>query len=228
WLRTGDVGVIVGGDLVITGRAKDIVIINGQNYYPHDLEEIVAAMDGFDLGKVVVCGVRTAQSQVEGLVVFLLYRQDLPSFVPLIEEVRRRIGLHAGLEVAEVVPVTRIPKTTSGKVQRAQLAGAYLDGEFSGALQELARLARSGTPGTTDGDPLMAELMDICREFARERAIGPDDNLFESGFSSLTLTEIMLAFDERYPGKVDISDLFDYPTVREIAAFMRREERAVS
>jgi acyl carrier protein len=45
--------------------------------------------------------------------------------------------------------------------------------------------------------------------------------LFEVGVTSLTLTEIVLAVDERYPGKLDISDLFDYPTIRELASFIR-------
>ena len=67
-----------------------------------------------------------------------------------------------------------------------------------------------------------AELELICREFAKDRTIGPDDDLFEVGVSSLALTEIVLAVDERYPGKLDISDIFDYPTLREIAAFMQR------
>jgi acyl carrier protein len=43
------------------------------------------------------------------------------------------------------------------------------------------------------------------------------------GVSSLTLTEIVLAIDERHPGKLDISDLFDHPTLRDIAAFLRRQ-----
>jgi len=73
-----------------------------------------------------------------------------------------------------------------------------------------------------DADPLVRELELICAEFSRERRIGPDDNLFEVGVSSLTLTEIVLAVDEKYPGKLDISDLFDYPTLRELANFMRR------
>ena len=80
-----------------------------------------------------------------------------------------------------------------------------------------ARLAPAG-----DADPLVAELETICREFAKDRHIGPDDNLFEVGMSSLTLTEIVLAIDERHPGKFDISDLFDYPTLRQIADFLRR------
>ena len=71
-------------------------------------------------------------------------------------------------------------------------------------------------------DPLVADLLAICHEFIRNRELGPDDNLFESGASSLTLTEIVLAFEQKYPGKVDITDLFDHPSVRQLADFMRR------
>jgi acyl-CoA synthetase (AMP-forming)/AMP-acid ligase II/acyl carrier protein len=220
WLRTGDCGVIVGGELVITGRAKDIIIVNGQNYYPHDIEVIVARVDGLDLGKVVVCGVAPNRSQTEELLVFLLYRQDVESFKALASAVRDIVGEHVGLEVDHVIPVTRIPKTTSGKVQRVKLAAAYLDGEFDEEVSALS--ASSGAEDELDDDPLVREIELICREFSKERKIGPDDNLFEVGVSSLTLTEIVLAVEERYPGKVDISDLFDYPTIRELANFMRR------
>ena len=220
WLRTGDCGVIVDGELVITGRSKDIIIVNGQNYYPHDIEEIVAQIEGLDLGKVVVCGVNPAKNQTEELLVFLLYRQDLESFKTLANAVRGIVGEQAGLEVDHVIPVTRIPKTTSGKVQRVKLATAYLDGEFNDEVRALINGADAADD--LDDDPLVRQIELICREFSKERKIGPDDNLFEVGVSSLTLTEIVLAVDERHPGKVDISDLFDYPTIRELANFIRR------
>ncbi|MCH8073618.1 MAG: non-ribosomal peptide synthetase [Proteobacteria bacterium] len=220
WLRTGDCGVIVDGELVITGRSKDIIIVNGQNYYPHDIEDIVAQVDGLDLGKVVVCGVTPASSKTEELVIFVVYRQDVDSFKALASAVRDIVGEHAGLEVDHVIPVTRIPKTTSGKVQRVKLAGAYIDGEFNEELRALSDASDAGDD--LDDDPLVREIELICREFSKEREIGPDDNLFEVGVSSLTLTEIVLAIDERHPGKVDISDLFDYPTIRELADFIRR------
>jgi acyl-CoA synthetase (AMP-forming)/AMP-acid ligase II/acyl carrier protein len=219
WLRTGDVGVFVDGQLVVTGRQKDLIIVNGQNYYPHDIEEIVAQIDGLDLGKVVVAGATPTGSGTEELLAFILYRQDIAAFASLAEQVRDIIGEHTGLEVDHVIPVSRIPKTTSGKVQRAHLLRDYLDGEFNKVLAELSPPAPSNDG--VDADPLIAELEIICREFSKERIIGPDDNLFEVGVSSLTLTEIVLAIDEKYPGKLDISDLFDYPTLREVAAFMR-------
>ena len=219
WLRTGDCGVVVDGDLVITGRQKDIIIVNGQNYYPHDIEEIVTQVEGLDLGKVVVAGATPTRDQTEDLLVFVLYRQDLESFMPLAEQVRSVIGEHIGLEVDHVLPVPKIPKTTSGKVQRVHLLNAYLDGEYDDVIAQLA--PRSDAVEELDADPLVAELEAICKEFSKDRRIGPDDNLFEVGVSSLTLTEIVLAIDEKYPGKLDISDLFDYPTLRDIADFMR-------
>mgnify|MGYP001814673269 CR=1 FL=1 len=224
WLRTGDCGMFVDGQLVITGRQKDIIIINGQNYYPHDIEEIAAELDELDLGKVVVAGATPSGAQTEELIVFVLYRQDLETFRNLADKVRNMIGEHAGLEVDHVIPVPRIPKTTSGKVQRAHLLRDYLEGEFADVLEQLSPAALPAEEEAADADPLVAELVEITRGFSKERTVGPDDNLFEVGLSSLTLTEIVLAIDERYPGKLDISDLFDVPTLRDVAEFLRQKQ----
>lgn len=219
WLRTGDCGVLVDGQLVITGRSKDIIIVNGQNYYPHDIEEIAAQVEGLELGKVVVAGASPSGSQTEELLVFVLFRQQLEDFRAIAAEVSEVIGAHTGLAVDHVIPVPRIPKTTSGKVQRVALLNAYLDGEFDAVLRTLSP---SLVQAASDADPLVAELIGICSAFAKERSLSGDQNLFEIGVSSLTLTEMVLAIDERYPGKLDISDLFDYPTLREVASFLRR------
>jgi acyl-CoA synthetase (AMP-forming)/AMP-acid ligase II/acyl carrier protein len=224
WLRTGDCGVFADDSLVITGRSKDIIIVNGQNYYPHDIEEVIAAVDGLDLGKVVVCGASRPGSPTEELLVFLLYRKDLETFSAVAHNVRATVGSQTGLEVDHVIPISRIPKTTSGKIQRGQLAAAYLDGEFDSIITSLEPSADE-IPADLDeaaDDPLIVELEQICREFAKDRVIGPDDNLFEVGVSSLTLTEIVLAIDQKHPDKLDIGDLFDYPTIRQLSDFLRR------
>ena len=91
--------MFVDGQLVITGRQKDIIIVNGQNYYPHDLEEIVAEIDGLDLGKVVIAGATPTGRGTEELLAFILYRQDLEAFAGLADQVRNIIGEHVGLEV---------------------------------------------------------------------------------------------------------------------------------
>lgn len=228
WLRTGDCGATVDNELVITGRAKDIVIVNGQNYYPHDIEEVAARIPEIELGKIVVAGARPEHSAAEELLVFLLHRKDLESLHELASRVRDVIGARAGLEVDHVIPVTRIPKTTSGKVQRSALASAYLDGEFDAVLAELAALTAGDQQANIGGadDETLGALMKIAGEFSKERRIGPDDNLFEVGISSLTLTEIMLAVDERWPGQVEISDLFDHQTIRQLAGYVDSQSSA--
>ena len=220
WLRTGDCGAIADGELLITGRHKEIIIVNGQNYLPHDIEEVVATLDELDIGKVVACGVLPGDSQVEKLIIFILHRKDAKSFLPIAAQVRSIVGQQIGIDVDYVLPVTRVPKTTSGKIQRRMLAQDFLDGAFAEQLAFQEEAAVESVPGNED-DPLVHELLRICEEFSKDKAVGPDDNLFEVGISSLTLTEIMLAIDEKHPGKVDINDLFDYPTVRELARFLR-------
>ncbi|MGE3666436.1 MAG: non-ribosomal peptide synthetase [Steroidobacteraceae bacterium] len=220
WLRTGDLGLIDAGDLYITGRAKEIIFVNGQNYYPHDLESIALRAPGLELGKVVAAGVRPRGAQADQLVLFVLHRSDMADFLPTATEVARLVNEHTGLEVAEVVPVKRIPKTTSGKIQRHLLEESYVEGEFVAELAELARLrSEKRAPAAASGSEIEAKIKMIC-DTELGRPIGIQDNLFEIGASSLKLIAIHEAIDREYPGSIDLTELFDYPTIAELAAFL--------
>jgi len=152
--------------------------------------------------------------------VFVLHRSDMADFLPTATEVARLVNEHTGLEVAEVVPVKRIPKTTSGKIQRHLLEDAYIDGEFAADLAELARLrGAQRVPAAASGSEIEAKIKLVC-DTELGRAIGLDDNLFEIGASSLKLIAIHEAIDRDYPGVIDLTELFDYPTIRELAAFL--------
>ena len=224
WLRTGDLGVSVEGQLYITGRAKEILFVNGQNYYPHDLESIAQQAQGLELGKVVVAGVRLPNAQTDQLVVFVLHRGELADFLPVATEVTRLINEHTGLEVTEVVPVKRIPKTTSGKIQRHLLEESYVEGEFASELAELQalRAARRG-PLSSSGSEIEEKLRTICAAALEGKVIGTHDNLFEVGASSLKLIEIHEQIDREYPGQIDLTELFDFPTIAELASHLERK-----
>ncbi len=220
WVRTGDLGLFDDSDLYITGRAKEIIFVNGQNYYPHDLESIALRAPRLELGKIVAAGVRPRGAQADQLVVFILHRSDMADFLPTATEVTRLINEHTGLEVAEVVPVKRIPKTTSGKIQRHLLEESYVEGEFAAELAELARLrSEQRTPAAASGSEIEAKIRMIC-DTELGRPIGLNDNLFEIGASSLKLIAIHEAIDREYPGMIDLTELFDYPTIAELAVFL--------
>tara|TARA_B100000686_G_scaffold347681_1_gene436907 strand:- start:858 stop:2822 length:1965 start_codon:yes stop_codon:yes gene_type:complete len=223
WLRTGDCGVMTDGSLVITGREKDLIIVNGQNYYPHDIEEIITKREGLEPGKVVVAGSNLGTNATEEILTFILYRKDIESFAQISELVKTTVAEQAGLDVTHVIPVKKIPKTTSGKVQRSRLVERYLKSEFDDKIRVLSNQADS--TNAFDTDPLIQELEKICEEICKEHVIRSDTNLFEVGISSLTLAEIVLAIDEKYPGKVDISDLFNCPTLGMIAELIRSKTK---
>ncbi len=224
WLRTGDLGVLQGGELFITGRAKEILFVNGQNYYPHDLESIAQRAQGLDLGKVVVGGARPPGAQTDRLIVFVLHRMGLEEFLPVAAEVTRLVNEHTGLEVSEVVPVKRIPKTTSGKIQRHLLERAYEEGEFAAELGELAALreARRG-PASASRTQIEEKLRTICDAALEGKKLDLHDNLFEIGASSLKLIEIHEQIDREYPGAVDLTELFEFPTIAELASHLERK-----
>jgi acyl-CoA synthetase (AMP-forming)/AMP-acid ligase II/acyl carrier protein len=221
WLRTGDLGVIREGELYITGRAKEILFVNGQNYYPHDLEGIAQTAQGLDLGKVVVAGVRPVDAQTDLIIVFVLHRGDLKDFLPVANEVAKLINTHTGLEVADVVPVPRIPKTTSGKIQRHLLEEAYVAGEFAAELARLAALrAALRGPASASRSDLEEKIRNICDAALEGKKLDLHDNLFELGASSLKLIEIHEQIDREFPGQIDLTELFDFPTIAELAAHL--------
>jgi acyl carrier protein len=224
WIRTGDLALFHDGEIFISGRAKEIIFVNGQNYYPHDLEAIAQRVDGLELGKVVAAGVRPRDSQTEQLVLFVLHRSGMEDFLPIATQVARVINEQTGLEVSAVVPVKRIPKTTSGKIQRHLLEESYLDGEFDAELKELAALRATERGGSAEPGSLTQiedKLKTICETALEGKRVGLNDNLFEIGASSLKLIEMHERIDHEYPGLVDLTELFDFPTIGELARHLQ-------
>jgi acyl-CoA synthetase (AMP-forming)/AMP-acid ligase II len=227
WVDTGDLGVVHEAGLYIVGRAKEIIFVNGQNYYPYDLENIATRAPGLDLNKVVAAGVSKPGSQEEELVVFVLHRSDMAEFLPVANAVSRLINEHTGLEVAQVIPTKRIPKTTSGKVQRHLLEDAYVAGEFDTELAELKALRDArGSSEREAGEGLEARLQSLCETALPGKRIEVTDNLFEIGASSLKLIEIHEGIDREFPGLVDLTELFDYPTIVQLAQHLQAKIKA--
>jgi fatty-acyl-CoA synthase len=123
WLHTGDLGYIAGGELFVCGRTKDVIIRQGRKYHPPDLESAIADLRdtrGVALSGVVVFGITRVEQPDE--VVAVLEARGSGRTASLEDDVRRRLRETAGLELDRVViaPPGTIPRTTSGKVRRAE------------------------------------------------------------------------------------------------------------
>ncbi len=214
WLHTGDLALELDGELYVTGRSKEIIFVNGQNYYPHDLEAVVQHEPGLELGKVVAAGARGPHAATDELVLFVLHRSDMAAFLPLATRAMHLVNEHAGVEVARVVPVRRVPKTTSGKLQRGALAKAYEDGEFAAEVAEFDRAwTQTHGHGRAARGRIEQQLKAIVDDAMPGKHVDIDDNLFDVGASSLTLIQVHEKIDELYPGLVDLTELFDFPTI---------------
>lgn len=128
---TGDYGYLVEGELFVLGRAKEVIILRGRNYFPHEFEECIAAHQDVELGRVAAVGLADPELGTERLVVVVepgryeglaLLRQELQGLL------RARFGFGAN-EIVFVAKGT-IPRTTSRKIQRVACAKQLADGEL--------------------------------------------------------------------------------------------------
>lgn len=128
WLRSGDYAVMFDGELYIIGRMKDLLIVDGRNHYPDDIEATVSKFTG---GRVAAISV--ADDTAERLVVIAELRTKDPEAVGnLKQEVTAAISKVHGVRVADLVLVggSSIPVTTSGKVRRKASAELYRSGQL--------------------------------------------------------------------------------------------------
>ncbi len=144
WLRTGDLGYLADGKVHVCGRSKEVVIVNGRNYYPQDLEWEASRVDGVRKGNVIAFGTMKPTMDRERVVLVFETSTVGPQRDALKGEVRRTVQQGVGLTVDDVVAVDTgaLPKTSSGKLQRAKTRELYENGELGARtnVRELDRL----------------------------------------------------------------------------------------
>jgi fatty-acyl-CoA synthase len=130
WLRSGDLGYLVDGELVICGRIKDLIIVGGRNVYPEDVERAAASVEGVRAGNVIAFAVDGRRGK-EALVVVAESKD--PDLEAVRAAVAGRVRDVVGLPPEEVVLVEpgTLPKTSSGKLQRSLCRSRYLSAALS-------------------------------------------------------------------------------------------------
>ncbi|MEU5259203.1 condensation domain-containing protein [Amycolatopsis sp. NPDC021455] len=221
--RTGDLGFLRAGELHVTGRIKELVIIRGRNHHPYDLERAIAegapgvARDG--------CVVFSADREDgEHLVVQCEYDRScgLPH-AEVIRSVRAVLLEEFGIAPTEVFLVgpRRLPRTSSGKLQRVLCRSVFLAGQATGIAHwaaadgEPASVDRTPFPAASDAERLVVRAVERLRG---EIPIARDDTFFGMGFDSLGVAELAAAVSAESGRAVDPALVFEHPTIPGLAA----------
>ena len=131
WLDTGDMGYLSAGSIFIVGRAKDMIIINGKNHWPQDIEWAIEQLPGFKAGDIAAFAITTPSGEEAPAVLVQCRTSDAVERNTLREAIRTKVRAITGMTcVVELVPPRTLPKTSSGKLSRSKARSQYLSGEI--------------------------------------------------------------------------------------------------
>ena len=238
WLRTGDLGFLQDGELFVTGRLKDLIIIRGRNYYPQDIELTVDhAHEAIRAGNVAAFAVEVAGE--ERLVVTpeikrtSLRKLDVDSVT---KAIRRAVAENHELQIHAIVLLKTgsIPKTSSGKIQRHACQAGYLDGSLNSVGEfELNVEGKHALPSSTaphKPNQKQNQIQNWLIENLAQRIgisaseIDINEPFANSGLSSLAAVSLSADLEDWLEIKLSPTIVYDYPNIVELAKYLSQTE----
>lgn len=210
FLGTGDIGFIHEGQLYVIGRKKNMIIINGQNYYAEDIESVCEKNQ--KNCKCIACGITNQNSQREDIVIFIEIGTNA-EYESVVDEIRRKMARAIGQTIKEIVPVQKLSYTASGKKQRNKM------------MEEYQTYFRSGKSG---GEKVMNELQKkiyrIWNEITGCGEISIKDHFSYVGGDSIALIKVVSKLNREFGIRISPTEFDELGTIENISAYI--EERA--
>ena len=220
WLRTGDLGFIREGEVYITGRLKDLLIVRGHNLYPQDIEQTVEReVEVVRKGRVAAFAVN--HQGLEGIGIAAEVSRSVQKILPpeaLIKAIRQAVA-EAYQEAPSVVVLLNpgaLPKTSSGKVQRSACALRHADGSLDSYAQ-FPNLQAQASDALLESE-LQKQIAAIWCEQLQVATVAADDHFFLLGGNSITATQVVARLRESLGLELNLRLLFEAPTLSAFAA----------
>ncbi len=231
WVDTGDLGFKdTYGELYIVGREKDIIFVNGENYYSHDLERIAEQVKEVELGKVVIVGNYNSSLSRDEIIAFILYRGMLESFVSIrkscIEVINKKVGIH----LDHVIPVKGIPKTTSGKIQRYKLLQNYQNGHYVDIISRLNVLIKKERKERVIESLSNSEknVLQIWQRILGRKDINLEDDFFAIGGNSLKASQLVAELRGELNMDISLEDIYTIKTIKGLSKLAQSKKNIES
>ncbi|MCE0460111.1 non-ribosomal peptide synthetase [Pseudomonas uvaldensis] len=221
WLRTGDLGFFHGGELFITGRLKDMLIVRGHNLYPQDIEQTIEReVEVVRKGRVAAFAVDDGAE--EGIGIAAEISRSVQKILPpeaLIKTIRQVVA-DACQQAPSVVVLLNpgaLPKTSSGKLQRSACRTRLADGSLDSYAQ-FPSIEAASAHAAESASPLQAQIALVWRELLQVDEVQGDDHFFLLGGNSITATQVVARLRETLGVTLDLRLLFEAPTFHAFTA----------
>ncbi|MEM6798404.1 MAG: amino acid adenylation domain-containing protein, partial [Planctomycetota bacterium] len=220
FFRNVDLVFLLDVDLILVGRRKEMILLAGRNFYPHDIELALQQADpAFKSDGGAAVGVERGDE--EQLVVFQeVQRPRKHDLAALLVTARRVIAEETGQQPAGVVliPVGELPKTSSGKTRRAECWELYRSGSLN-VLAEWPDAGQSAEPKAYEPPKSETEawLADRWAETLGVVEVGRGDSFFVLGGRSLQVTQMLTLVEQHTGHRLPLATLFEHPTLASLA-----------
>ncbi|MEG2390576.1 MAG: AMP-binding protein, partial [Pseudomonas sp.] len=228
WLRTGDLGFMRDGELFITGRLKDMLIVRGHNLYPQDIEKTVESeVEVVRKGRVAAFAV--TQDGEEGIGIAAEISRSVQKVLPpeaLIKAIRQAVA-EACQQAPSVVVLLNpgaLPKTSSGKLQRSACRSRLADGSLDSYAVFPSDEAQ-GAESTLQASELEALIGKIWAAQLNVKQVHADDHFFLLGGNSIAATQVIARVREELGLALSLRVLFEAPTLSAFAAAVARHQQ---
>ncbi len=145
WLNTGDLGYRIGDRLVITGRQKDLIIVNGRNVWPQDLEYLAEQQSEVRTGDAIAFAAPDLDGKDTAILMVQCRETDPTKRADLVARLRRLVRVEIGVECSvELAPLHTLPRTSSGKLSRSRARSNYMKTRKNQALDSGGRITAEG------------------------------------------------------------------------------------
>lgn len=224
WLRSGDMGFLQFGHLYVTGRLKELLIINGQNHYPTDIEETIR-QSAPALAEATVCVFASEDERPVALLELMKRHKNDLDMATLAPSVTAAVAERHGITLDELLLVERraIPRTTSGKLQRTRAKMMYQQGSLDVAWRS-RQDASKPLEHAGETPPALAALIAGIIGNTLNTTIGEsrwDDAFTGFGLSSLQAVGVIGELEQRLGRELSPALIYDYPTINQLAVALR-------
>ncbi|BAH06470.1 type I polyketide synthase [Clostridium kluyveri] len=232
WLKTGDIGFMIDGKLCVTGRMKDIIFVNGQNFFAHDIEFKLEEFEGVKPGKVVVCAWHDEKEGREKVALFSALRINKDNLKSFYANILSKINEIFGIVIEYVVLIKSIPKTTSGKIQRFMLVQSFLNNEYEGEtftsdellLNEIEKIEKSGTSRSLISGQNIDKIREIWSKVLDRPAesIGYNQSFLSLGGTSVKAVQVLGMLEDELELTLSHDILINCETISDMDEYIRR------